>query len=47
MNKLICKIFGHNKKYIATQKVSLKRWHVYCVRCNERLQTNIKHFETK
>jgi hypothetical protein len=42
MKVLICKIFGHKTKTVITQRVSLKRYHMYCPRCNERIRTNIK-----
>jgi hypothetical protein len=41
MKRLICKIFGHKKKHILIKYTSLKRGHIYCPRCEERIETNV------
>lgn len=41
MKKLICEIFGHNKKNILVRHTSLKRGHIFCNRCEKRLETNV------
>jgi hypothetical protein len=41
MKGLICKIFGHTKNPVMVRFTSLKRAHIYCIRCDKRLQTNI------